>query len=215
MPASGTISWRPSWTSRSPSRSATRWTRPLRWDRWWTPASSSASAATWPGKGGRSELPHRRLLSRRDRAGTTGRLGPGRPRGLFRPGADLLHRSRRSRGDRTGERLDSGRRRRFMVGPLVTWGLLAAWVIHDLEEWVAMPGWSQRAAARMSQRHPRVPARVWSLVRMSRLHAHRPGRHGHRVGVMGRRADGRPVELLPDRTDRVRPARHLPRPAVA
>ncbi|MBW4720200.1 HXXEE domain-containing protein [Saccharothrix obliqua] len=35
------------------------------------------------------------------------------------------------------------------VGKNVTWGLLAAWVVHDLEELLTMPGWTRR--------HPVVP----------------------------------------------------------
>ncbi|CCH34241.1 HXXEE domain-containing protein [Actinosynnema sp. NPDC047251] len=31
-----------------------------------------------------------------------------------------------------------------MVSKKVTWGLLAAWVVHDIEELVTMPGWTRR-----------------------------------------------------------------------
>jgi Protein of unknown function with HXXEE motif len=55
------------------------------------------------------------------------------------------------------------------VSPAVTWGLLAAWVVHDVEEWLTMSDWTVRAAERAQRHLPRVPARFWSLVRMSRL----------------------------------------------
>jgi Protein of unknown function with HXXEE motif len=58
-----------------------------------------------------------------------------------------------------------------MVGPVVTWGLLVAWVVHDVEEWAALPGWTQRAAIQLVERYPRVPARVWLGLRTSRLEA--------------------------------------------
>jgi Protein of unknown function with HXXEE motif len=55
------------------------------------------------------------------------------------------------------------------MSPAVTWGLLAAWVVHDFEEWLTMPGFTVRAAERAQRRLPSVPAGFWSLVRMSRV----------------------------------------------
>ena len=46
----------------------------------------------------------------------------------------------------------------------VAWGLLAAWIIHDLEELATMPGWSQRAAADL-------PAPIGKVLPMSRTEA--------------------------------------------
>ncbi|CAM5428560.1 HXXEE domain-containing protein [Streptomyces pseudogriseolus] len=47
------------------------------------------------------------------------------------------------------------------VGGAVTWGLLGAWVVHDLEELVTVPGWSRRNVPELRKRFPRVPERVW------------------------------------------------------
>jgi hypothetical protein len=55
------------------------------------------------------------------------------------------------------------------MSPAATWGLLAAWVVHDAEEWLTMPGWTIRAAQRGQRRLPLVPARFWALLPMSRL----------------------------------------------
>lgn len=55
------------------------------------------------------------------------------------------------------------------MSPAVTWGLLAAWAVHDAEEWLTMSGWTVRAAERAQRQFPRVSPRLWSLVRMSRL----------------------------------------------
>ena len=43
----------------------------------------------------------------------------------------------------------------------VTFGLLAAWAVHDLEEVATMPGWAGEHVPRLRQRYPRVPERVW------------------------------------------------------
>jgi hypothetical protein len=53
----------------------------------------------------------------------------------------------------------------------VTWGLLVAWAVHDAEELVTMPGWTDRARPRLDHALPRVPARVWDRVAVSRPHA--------------------------------------------
>jgi hypothetical protein len=46
----------------------------------------------------------------------------------------------------------------------VAWGLLAAWIVHDLEELATMPGWSHRAAEDL-------PAPFGKLLPMSRTEA--------------------------------------------
>jgi len=43
----------------------------------------------------------------------------------------------------------------------VTFGLLAAWAVHDLEEVATMPGWARGQVAGLRRRYPRVPERVW------------------------------------------------------
>src|SRR5437879_389712 len=52
------------------------------------------------------------------------------------------------------------------VGAAVTWGLLAAWAVHDSEEWVTMGGWLERARPRLRRRFPWVPERVWDRMRV-------------------------------------------------
>ncbi|MEU4013179.1 HXXEE domain-containing protein [Streptomyces pseudogriseolus] len=47
------------------------------------------------------------------------------------------------------------------VGGAVTWGLLGAWVVHDLEELVTVPGWLRRHVPELRKRFPQVPERVW------------------------------------------------------
>jgi hypothetical protein len=54
-----------------------------------------------------------------------------------------------------------------MVGALVTAGLLGAWLVHDAEEWITMPAWSERAASR----HPGLPRALIAMLRISRLEA--------------------------------------------
>jgi hypothetical protein len=53
----------------------------------------------------------------------------------------------------------------------VTWGLLAAWAVHDAEELVTMPGWADRARPRLERTLPRAPARVRDALCVSRPHA--------------------------------------------
>jgi uncharacterized protein with HXXEE motif len=43
----------------------------------------------------------------------------------------------------------------------VTLGLLAAWIVHDLEEVAAMPGWVRTRLPELRKRYPFVPAFVW------------------------------------------------------
>ncbi|MGW7421576.1 HXXEE domain-containing protein [Streptomyces sp. NPDC054813] len=47
------------------------------------------------------------------------------------------------------------------VGAGVTFGLLAAWAVHDLEEVATVPGWARGRVPGLRQRFPRVPERMW------------------------------------------------------
>ncbi len=47
------------------------------------------------------------------------------------------------------------------VGGAVTWGLLGAWVVHDLEELATVPGWLRRNVPGLRKRFPQVPEGVW------------------------------------------------------
>ncbi|MFI9603852.1 HXXEE domain-containing protein [Streptomyces sp. NPDC052043] len=47
------------------------------------------------------------------------------------------------------------------VGPAVTFGLLAAWALHDVEELAAMRAWLRRGAPVLRERFPAVPEAVW------------------------------------------------------
>lgn len=60
-----------------------------------------------------------------------------------------------------------------------TWGLLAAWVIHDVEEVATMGGWLDRARPRLRARFPQVPDRVWDQLRVS------PAQARIAIGAMG------------------------------
>lgn len=58
-------------------------------------------------------------------------------------------------------------------------GLLAAWIVHDLEEVVAMPGWARSRLPELRRRHPSVPDFVWRQLEVD-------GREfALAVGVMG------------------------------
>ena len=63
--------------------------------------------------------------------------------------------------DRSAARLPRG----------VTWGLFAAWVVHDAEELWTMAGWADRARPRLERSLPGVPARTWDRLSVSRPHA--------------------------------------------
>ncbi|RJL25180.1 HXXEE domain-containing protein [Bailinhaonella thermotolerans] len=56
------------------------------------------------------------------------------------------------------------------VPAAVTWGLFAAWAVHDLEELVTMAGWSRRARPRLEERLPWVPAHVWDRLDVPQAH---------------------------------------------
>jgi Protein of unknown function with HXXEE motif len=60
------------------------------------------------------------------------------------------------------------------IAPLprtVSWGLLAAWAVHDAEELWTMAGWADRARPRLERTLPGVPARIWDGRSVSRPHA--------------------------------------------
>ncbi|MEK8142625.1 HXXEE domain-containing protein [Streptomyces sp. M10(2022)] len=48
------------------------------------------------------------------------------------------------------------------VSGAVTWGLFAAWAVHDLEEPATMARWTRRAGPRLQERFPAVPDQVGS-----------------------------------------------------
>ncbi len=50
----------------------------------------------------------------------------------------------------------------------VAWGLLVAWIVHDLEELLTMPSWSQRAPAQIRAVLPQVPDAVLDKLPTSR-----------------------------------------------
>ncbi|KUN06298.1 hypothetical protein AQI95_13170 [Streptomyces yokosukanensis] len=47
------------------------------------------------------------------------------------------------------------------VDAVVTWGLLAAWALHDTEEMVMVPRWVRTQVPELRKRFPRVPQTVW------------------------------------------------------
>ncbi|MEU0005549.1 HXXEE domain-containing protein [Streptomyces sp. NPDC006314] len=47
------------------------------------------------------------------------------------------------------------------VAGAVTWGLLAAWAVHDTEELVTVPRWVRAHVPELRKRFPGVPERVW------------------------------------------------------
>jgi Protein of unknown function with HXXEE motif len=53
----------------------------------------------------------------------------------------------------------------------VTWGLFAAWALHDAEELATMAGWADRARPRLKKHLPWIPARVWDRMSVSQEHA--------------------------------------------
>jgi hypothetical protein len=57
------------------------------------------------------------------------------------------------------------------VSPAVSWGLLAAWAVHDAEELATMAGWADRARPRLEKNLPWVPAAVWNRMAVSQEHA--------------------------------------------
>ncbi|MEU8967728.1 HXXEE domain-containing protein [Streptomyces monashensis] len=47
------------------------------------------------------------------------------------------------------------------VSAAVTWGLLAAWALHDTEELVMVPRWMRMRVPELRKRFPRVPEGAW------------------------------------------------------
>ncbi|MEU8249485.1 HXXEE domain-containing protein [Nonomuraea sp. NPDC048916] len=58
----------------------------------------------------------------------------------------------------------------------MTWGLLAAWAVHDAEELATMAGWARRARPRLERRLPMVP---WERLVVSQRHVNVS------IGLMG------------------------------
>ncbi|MER7499915.1 HXXEE domain-containing protein [Nonomuraea pusilla] len=70
-----------------------------------------------------------------------------------------------SRPDRRpAETAGLGRGVEGRVSSAVTWGLLAAWAVHDAEELATMAGWARRARPRLERLFPRVP---WQRLEVS------------------------------------------------
>jgi Protein of unknown function with HXXEE motif len=61
----------------------------------------------------------------------------------------------------------------------VTWGLLAAWAVHDLEELATMASSSRRIVGRLQARYPRLPDGVWERLEVSPAHV------AVAIGLMG------------------------------
>jgi len=61
----------------------------------------------------------------------------------------------------------------------VTWGLLAAWAVHDAEELVTMAAAARRIADRLRARYPQVADAVWAKLELSPAHV------GVAIGLMG------------------------------
>ncbi|SEL17879.1 HXXEE domain-containing protein [Nonomuraea pusilla] len=57
-----------------------------------------------------------------------------------------------------------GREMEGRVSSAVTWGLLAAWAVHDAEELATMAGWARRARPRLERLFPQVP---WQRLEVS------------------------------------------------
>ncbi|MFF4762191.1 HXXEE domain-containing protein [Streptomyces sp. NPDC001292] len=66
------------------------------------------------------------------------------------------------------------------VGPAVTFGLLAAWALHDSEELATVQGWLRRSEPVLRERFPGVPEAVWR-----RLGSVDAREFAAAVGVMG------------------------------
>ncbi|WP_442816620.1 HXXEE domain-containing protein [Streptomyces sp. NBC_01304] len=47
------------------------------------------------------------------------------------------------------------------IGAGVTFGLLAAWAVHDLEEVATVPHWVRTGVPELRKRYPQVPERIW------------------------------------------------------
>ncbi|HUR07141.1 MAG TPA: HXXEE domain-containing protein [Nonomuraea sp.] len=62
------------------------------------------------------------------------------------------------------------------VPAAVTWGLLAAWAVHDAEELATMARWTREARPELERRYPRVP---WQRLEMSQRQVNAA------IGLMG------------------------------
>ncbi|MFG3440644.1 HXXEE domain-containing protein [Nonomuraea sp. NPDC047897] len=62
------------------------------------------------------------------------------------------------------------------VPAAVTWGLLAAWAVHDAEELATMARWTREARPWLAERYPQVP---WERLEVSQRHA------SVAIGLMG------------------------------
>ncbi|MET9516978.1 HXXEE domain-containing protein [Streptomyces sp. NPDC002994] len=47
------------------------------------------------------------------------------------------------------------------LNPLVTYGLFAAWALHDVEELATLPAWMRENVPRLRKRFPQAPERIW------------------------------------------------------
>jgi Protein of unknown function with HXXEE motif len=61
----------------------------------------------------------------------------------------------------------------------VTWGLFAAWAVHDLEELCTLAPSSRRIVARLRSRYPQIPGGVWERLEFSPAHT------AVAIGLMG------------------------------
>jgi hypothetical protein len=87
---------------------------------------------------------------------------------------------------------------RERIGAMATvaaWGLFVAFVVHDAEEWVTLPGWLGRNAERLKRIYPRIPSsllRRWDLpARQVRLAIVVMGAIFALAAADGARTDGR------------------------
>ncbi|GHF55623.1 membrane protein [Streptomyces mashuensis] len=60
----------------------------------------------------------------------------------------------------------------------MTFGLLAAWAVHDAEELASMPGWVRTGLPALRERHPQLPEQLWRLLDVD------PREFAAAVGVM-------------------------------
>ncbi|GAA3384782.1 HXXEE domain-containing protein [Cryptosporangium minutisporangium] len=65
------------------------------------------------------------------------------------------------------------------VTPWATWGLFAAWLVHDVEEAATMSRWAQRARPELAARFPAVPERAWRVLDVT------PAQAGIAIGSVG------------------------------
>ncbi|MEU0301418.1 HXXEE domain-containing protein [Streptomyces sp. NPDC006175] len=65
------------------------------------------------------------------------------------------------------------------VSGAVTWGLFAAWAVHDAEELATMARWAATARPRLQERFPRVPDTVWRRMDLSQREVNTA------IGLMG------------------------------